>query len=362
MSKLLTIILLFISTFSLAQSDQFYVKGKVIDVVNRQPLAGASVFGLNTTIGTITNADGEFSMRLPNGGYDLIVSYTGYESHSMRISNSNIHIDSLNIELKQVDKTLSEVVVSGSTEVADGLNKYGQFFIKNFIGTTPNAATCKIENPEVLQFFYSKKRNRLKVKGKEDLVISNHALGYKIRYQLDSFTYEYGSDVSMYSGYPFFEEMEGDSLQKGKWKENRSMAYNGSRLHFVRSWFDSTLEEEGYRLEVVDTSKKNLTTTPIEDPYDSTHYAVVEDGDVEINRTGRIRVIYRNEMPDQLFLKEGKLPLHLRAQISLLDIADVFTIEQNGYLYEQADLVNTGYWSWEKLAELLPYNYEPPQE
>jgi hypothetical protein len=359
MSKIISVILLFVSASCFAQGDQFYVKGKVVDAANQQPLAGASVFGLNTTIGTITNANGEFAMRLPNGGYDLIVSYTGYESHNMRISNGQKNTDSLLIQLSQKDKSLSEVVVSGSTEVADGLNKYGQFFIKNFIGTTPNADSCKIENPEVLQFFFSKKRNRLKVKGKEDLIISNNALGYKIRYQLDSFTYEYATDNSMYSGYPFFEEMQGTTAQKEQWKGNRSAAYNGSRLHFIRSWYDSTLHEEGFRLESVDTTQKRLTTSPITNPYDSTHYAVVEGGDVEINQPGRLRVLYTNELPDEHFLQENKLPLYLKAQISFLDIADVFTIEQNGYLYEQADLVNTGYWSWEKVAELLPYDYEP---
>jgi hypothetical protein len=359
MSRLFTLIFLFIGFTGYAQQDVFYIRGKVLDEVNQQPLAGASVFAQNTTIGTITNATGDFILRLPNGGYDLIISYTGYESGNIRINNSNS--DTLTIALKQTDKSLSEVVVSGSTEVADGLEKYGKFFMDHFLGTTPNAALCKIENPDALQFFFSKKRNRLKVKGKEDLVISNNALGYKIRYQLDSFSYEYSTDISMYSGYPFFEEMEGSEEQKGIWQQNRSVAYNGSRLHFVRSWYDSTLQDEGFRMEWVDTSKERLTTVPIENPYDSIRYAVVEDGDVEINQTGRLRVIYTGEMPNQQFLRDNKLPLHLRAQITILDIADVIVIEQNGYIYEQADIINTGYWSWEKLAELLPYDFAPEE-
>jgi hypothetical protein len=357
MNRLLILALLLLSSSAMAQQEVFYLRGKVFDEAKQQPLAGASVFAQNTTIGTITNADGEFTMRLPNGGYDLIVSYTGFESGNLRISNSTS--DTVQIMLKQTDKTLSEVVVSGSTEVADGLEKYGKFFLDHFIGTTPNAALCKIENPEALQFFYSKKRNRLKVKGKEDLLIVNNALGYRIRYQLDSFSYEYATDISMYSGYPFYEEMEGTETEKAAWKENRSTAYNGSRLHFLRSWYDSTLQDEGFRIEWVDTAQKRLTTVPIANPYDSIRYTVVEDGDVEINQPGRVRVIYTNEMPDQQFLRNNKLPLHLRAQISMLDIADVIVIEQNGYVYEQSDILNTGYWSWEKLAELLPYDYEP---
>jgi hypothetical protein len=345
---------------TIAQSETFIATGKVIDAANQQPLAGASVFAQNTTLGTITNANGEFAIRLPKGGYDLVISYTSYDTYDLRINNTNS--TNIIIELKTADKSLSEVTVSASTEVADGFAKYGKFFLDNFIGTTPNASACKIENTEALQFFFSKKRNRLKVKAKEDLIITNNALGYRIRYQLDSFAYEYGSDISTYSGYPFFEEMEGTAEQKQGWNKNRSTAYNGSRLHFIRSWYDSTLLQEGFRIEWVDTTQKTLVTLPVENVYDSVHYAVVEGGDVEIRWPGRLRVIYSNEMPDKNYLIANKLPVYLKSQITIMDISDVFTIEENGYFYEQSDIINTGYWSYEKVAELLPYNYIPEQE
>ncbi len=320
-------------------------------------MSGTSVFCQNTTIGTITNAEGSFAIRLPKGGYDLIVSYTGYETQSVHINAATA--TDLTIELKAKDKSLSEVTVSGSNEVPDGLAKYGQFFRDNFIGTTPNAAACMIQNPEVLQFFYSKKRNRLKVKETEDLIILNNALGYKIRYQLDSFSYDYATDISTYSGYPFFEELEGTPEQKESWKKNRVKAYNGSRLHFVRSWYDSTLQDEGFSLEWVDPTKKTLTTKPIVNPYDTAHYTLGDNEDVEVNWPGKLRVFYKNEMPDKKFLTQYKLPASLKAQVTILDVADAFVIEQNGYFYEQNDIVNTGYWSWEKVAESLPYDYNP---
>ncbi len=357
MKKLLTVLLILIFQTCFSQSETFVTSGKVVDAEGKQPLSGTSVFCQNTTIGTITNNEGGFAIRLPKGGYDLVISYTGYETQSVHINSSNA--TNLTIELKAKDKSLSEVTVSGSNEVADGLVKYGQFFRDNFIGTTPNAAKCVIQNPEVLQFFFSKKRNRLKIKEKEDLIIINNALGYKIKYQLDSFSYEYGTDISTYSGYPFFEELDGTPEQKESWKQNRIKAYNGSRLHFVRSWYDSTLQDEGFSLEWVDPTKKILTTKPIENPYDSAHYTVGENEDVEINWPGKLRVFYKNEMPDKKFLTQYKLPASLKAQVTILDIADAFVIEQNGYFYEQSDIVNTGYWSWEKVAESLPYNYNP---
>lgn len=340
-----------------AQTDYFTAGGKVLDAVGKQALSGASVFCQNTTLGTVTNAEGAFSLRLPKGGYDLIVSYTGYETQSVHINSSNA--GSLSVELKAADKSLSEVVISGSTEVVDGLAKYGKFFTDNFIGTTLNADQCSIKNPEVLQFFYSKKRNRLKVKAKEDLVIVNNALGYTIKYQLDSFSHDYGTDVTTYSGYPFFQEMEGTGQQKELWKNAREIAYNGSRLHFMRSWYDSTLEEEGFAIEQVDTTKRVLTTNPVKDPYDSLRYIAAENNDVEIDWPGKLRILYKNERPSKKFLTQYKLPASLPYQITIMEINDAFVIEQNGYFYEQADIVNTGYWSWEKMADLLPYDYNP---
>ncbi len=340
-----------------AQTETFITNGTVLDSSGNQALSGASVFCQNTTIGQVTNAEGKFALNLPKGGYSLIISYTGYETQEVHINSTNAR--DLSITLKPKDKTLTEFTVSGSNEVADGLAKYGQFFRDNFIGTTPNAAMCVIENPDALQFYYSKKRNRLKIKSKEDLVITNNALGYKIKYQLDSFAYEYGPDISTYSGYPFFEELQGSEEQQALWKKNRVKAYNGSRLHFIRSWYDSTLKDEGFSLERVDTTKRIMTTFPVKNPYDSIHYSVVDNDDVEIDRRGKFRVIYRNEMPEKKFLTQYKLPQTLRSQISLLDITDGFTIEQNGYFYEQTDIVNSGYWSWEKVAEAVPYDYNP---
>ncbi len=193
--------------------------GKVIDSATRQPLTGASAFCQNTTHGKITNSEGLFFMRLPNGGYDLIISYMGYNKGILRISSNQPMADTLVFELVKEDKAMAEVAVVASNEVADGLAKYGSFFTDQFIGTTPNAGQCIIKNPEALRFFYTKKRNRLKVTAKEDLVITNYELGYTIRYQLDSFSYDYNTNISQYTGYPFFQEIDSSAAVVAIWKK-----------------------------------------------------------------------------------------------------------------------------------------------
>ncbi|ULQ52287.1 carboxypeptidase-like regulatory domain-containing protein [Flavihumibacter fluvii] len=343
-------------TSALFSQEQFTVSGKVTDSATQQPLGGASVFCQNTTFGVITNASGEFTIRLPRGGYDLVVSYTGYQSAEQRISTSTT--DPIQIVMKAKDKSMEAVTVAGSNEVADGFTKYGSFFKEQFFGSTANAVECELLNPEVLRFFYSKKRNRLKVLVREDLKFINHALGYKVRYQLDSLTYEYASQVSTFSGYPFFEEMTGTPEQEAKWTINRNRAYRGSKLHFMKSWYDKAIQQQGFALEKVNPEAKNFEATPVNDYYDTSFYQL-DSSVVDVSLTGRYRIIYKKEMPDPKFVSFYKLPPHIRVQLSILDIQDGFFIEENGYWYEQADLVNTGYWSYERIAEAVPYDFRP---
>jgi CarboxypepD_reg-like domain len=356
----LSVFFLFFSLAVFSQDKTFPIDGKVIDDKTGQPLIGASVFCQNTTIGTLSKADGIFHLRLANGGYDMIVSFTGYETQSIRIGKDHKPTDTLTISLKEQDKSLEQAVVTGSAEVADGWNKYGQFFLDNFIGTTPNASQCTLDNKDALKFYFYKKRNKLKIKATADLIVTNNALGYKIRYQLDSFVYEYGTNVGSYTGYPLFEELQGTPDQQQVWMQNRLSSYSGSRLHFIRSWYDSTLEEEGFVMELADSNGNNKMKK-LEQPYDPKFYTV-DSGDVEINIRGRLRVSYTGRVPDQKYLAERKFPLTTRVQISAIDIVNGFVIEENGYFYDQSDVTNIGYWSWKKLAEALPYDYLPEKE
>ncbi len=356
MKKIFSICIgLLFSVLAFSQDQYFSISGKVVDEKTKQPMPNASVFCQNTTVGTITNAEGNFSLRLKNGGYDLVISYTGYETKMQRVSSGNSENENMTIELQEQNKSLTEVVVSGSAEVADGWKKYGQFFLDNFIGTTPNASQCNIENKDAVKFYFYKKRNKLKVKATDNLIITNNALGYKIKYQLDSFVYDYTGKISSYTGYPLFEEMTGTPEQHETWNKNRFTTYIGSRLHFMRSLYDSTLHDEGFTLELLDENNK---PTELKNPYDSQYYSV-DSGDVVINIKGRLRVNYKNHVPDRKYLLENNFPLTTPVQISALDITDGFTIEENGYFYEQSEVTNMGYWAWKKLAEALPYDYNP---
>jgi hypothetical protein len=82
MQKLLTFIFLLFAGL-VVQGQNFLVSGKVVDAGSKQPLVGASVFCQNTTVGTVTKEAGEFKLLMNNGGYDLVISFSGYETQSL---------------------------------------------------------------------------------------------------------------------------------------------------------------------------------------------------------------------------------------------------------------------------------------
>ena len=93
----------------LAAQNTFTVSGKVIDSASREPLAFASVFCQNTTQGTATNKEGAFALSLKEGGYDLVITFTGYQPQQIRIS-PDITRQELLIELIKEDGNWQEAV------------------------------------------------------------------------------------------------------------------------------------------------------------------------------------------------------------------------------------------------------------
>lgn len=345
---------LFISLFANAQ---FTISGTVIDSATREPLAGASVFCQNTTLGTTTNKQGEFSLQLKSGGYDLVISYTGYQTQQLRITGGES--GKLEVPMIKEDKSLSEVVIKTSNEVADGWDKYGDFFVKNFIGSTPYAAQCTLLNHEVLKFYFYKRSNKLKVLATEPIQISNKALGYDLRYQLDSFVYYYNTDINSYRGYCLYSEMDGSDSLKKVWTINRTKTYYGSKLQFMRSYYDSTLAEDGWAIDMLD--ENNATKfNKVSDPYDTTYYGALDSTmQIEIWYPRKISITYTKKKPEPEYLKKFSLPKNVSTQISYIVMKDGIAIKENGYYYDQKDWINQGYWSWKNLGDQLPYDYEP---
>ena len=54
------------------------IKGTITDKQTKEPLTGATVQVAGTTQGAVADIDGNYTLQVPNGTYDLIVRYVGY--------------------------------------------------------------------------------------------------------------------------------------------------------------------------------------------------------------------------------------------------------------------------------------------
>ncbi len=120
---LLGVCILFGAALSFAQRT---ISGTVVDN-SGEPLIGANVLIKGTTNGTITDIDGNFTLRA-NDGDVLVFSYTGYQGHEFTVSGES----TINVTLSQ-GQLLDEIVVVG----------YGTVLKRDVTGSV---ASLKAEN------------------------------------------------------------------------------------------------------------------------------------------------------------------------------------------------------------------------
>lgn len=94
--------------YTFANSDFNVVTGKLMDASEKEPLIGGSIYIKGTTIGTLSDLNGDYSITIPPQGGRLVASYVGMKTQEKEINNSVI-----NFLLEDDDVILDEVVVTG---------------------------------------------------------------------------------------------------------------------------------------------------------------------------------------------------------------------------------------------------------
>ncbi len=106
--KRILYLLVVLFLFSSAASGQKTITGRVLDETTSEPLFGATVLIEGSTIGTITDINGVFSLEPLTDQFVLITSYVGYAKESMVVDGQS----ELTILLKLDTENLDEVMVT----------------------------------------------------------------------------------------------------------------------------------------------------------------------------------------------------------------------------------------------------------
>ncbi|UFH57957.1 SusC/RagA family TonB-linked outer membrane protein [Spirosoma sp. KNUC1025] len=98
-----------IQALSTIKSADIVIKGKVTDTEKGEPVPGASIVLKGATKGTNTDANGFYSIAVPDQNAVLVFSFVGFDKQEVIVGNRV----QINITLKPDMKELNEVVVVG---------------------------------------------------------------------------------------------------------------------------------------------------------------------------------------------------------------------------------------------------------
>jgi TonB-linked SusC/RagA family outer membrane protein len=100
------VILMLLSGQAFAQKD---ITGKVTDAATEEPLPGVSIVITGTTLGTISNMDGSFTLSVPDDKNQLEFSMIGYKNQVVQLNGSS----TMSVALEETTTALEEIVVTG---------------------------------------------------------------------------------------------------------------------------------------------------------------------------------------------------------------------------------------------------------
>jgi iron complex outermembrane receptor protein len=99
---------------SFAQSEHGTLNGRIVNAEG-EPVAGSSITFQSTTLGTITDANGLFTLSgIDPGSYILTVSNVGYTAHTQSLRITKGQNPFLNLQLSESKEELKEVIVSAA--------------------------------------------------------------------------------------------------------------------------------------------------------------------------------------------------------------------------------------------------------
>jgi len=351
--KRLVFLLLILPMFADAQ---FHITGRVTDILTHKPIDNVNVFLSNALAGAKTNSDGNFDIsNARSGHYDLVISIVGYVTYHQEVA-VNADINNLKIELEQKNTTLNEVKIGPDV---DWDRNYRMFKIQ-FLGNSENAGSVNILNPEVLSIHYDQQKRELTASSYDFLIIENKALGYRIRYLLNTLTATYtnfGGVSLYYEGSPSFEDMPGNPAQLKKWRQKRLAAYTGSQMHFLRSVIYDRVTQERFTV-------RRLIRKPNPD-YPEKSSTKYNDKLVSTPLTWKDYIRFTDQKGQYALAFTDCLYVTYRRGFGNTDASTITFLEpyaffdNNGVIINPRSNVVEGSWSSDRMANMLPVDYDP---
>jgi TonB-linked SusC/RagA family outer membrane protein len=143
---------LFLVGVGLVNAQTKSISGKVLSAEDGQPIIGATIKVKGSTVGTITNVDGEFKISLQGNSNDLLVSYVGMRTVNVQASNNMVvklepdakQIDEIVVTAMGIKRSEKSLGYAASTIKSDALNRATPLSVTN--GLTGKVAGLNISS------------------------------------------------------------------------------------------------------------------------------------------------------------------------------------------------------------------------
>jgi|GEM_PF-3487558 len=203
-----------------APNSDAVLSGKVVDEETKEPIEIASVYLSHTLLGSTTNQNGFYEIKkIPAGVYTLVVSRIGYTTIKQDVEVTPGVQLVYNYELTPEVYELDTIGIAA--EQPKKWQKQSDLFGKLLLGTMPHEEEAEILNPYGVEFLED--GAGLTAYSDELLVIENHALGYRIYFQLMGFEWRKREKALRFTGTGYYEyKTATDESENEMWHLNRS--------------------------------------------------------------------------------------------------------------------------------------------
>ena len=361
---------------------QSTIRGIVIDSLTQEPLPLATVYVNATTQGTTTDADGRFELKDVSLPATVVFSFVGYKTQAIDLTRNP---GELTIRLKTNDE-LPEVEVSGKANSIDKEDL--EYFKKMFLGDDKWGQRAKIKNENVIMIddsydtihFTIHQETRYGVYKMEEvattrlftawalepLIVDLPLLGYELYVDLVRFSIEEDRNHTQYDmlGYFYYKPYENvKKIKAESFEKNRRKAYYGSSQHFLRSFAQDRLAENGFILTMPEEVRKGKKILFMNKPVDVRKYSASAGNDeIQINglkdKKLKIKFYSRGDGSPMNFKEKGK-GLHRYSESGMTLIEDNCTFRKEGIVNDNK-IRFSGAMSKRRVGSYLPDDYFPP--
>lgn len=370
------LLLLFSCLFSINLLAQLQITG-VVKNEDGNPIQAAKVYIDGSTYSTFTNVNGEFLLNLPIRNYQLIVTKEFYDNSFITINSSTKYPLQITLEVENIN--LQETVVSPISK--EDRKYYLSLFKQYFLGREIAAKHCKILNEDDIRFNYDKNERILKASARKPLILKNNYLGYEVEYDLIDFDLNFKTNYVLVIGTSNFKEIKGNQSTINKWNKNRKEAYLGSVEHFVKSVYENKIQENGFELkrlirqenpayikykEELDNSlvktfngpvPPKIITYLINQPVLIDSIRMQKNDQKFLDFDGFYSVEFKKAKEDLEFVQKYRKISLVGNQLSIFSLNQPLQIFPDGSYQNPEDIIVEEYWSFKKIADLLPLDY-----